>query len=71
MRQLFEGLKQAVDVKQRWQHAKSLLQDHRNTVSDVWSRHDPMAALGVLYPLAVFMEHGKVSTELLVSEEPV
>jgi hypothetical protein len=58
-------------VKQRWQHAKSLLQDHRNTVSDVWSWHDPSAALGVLYPLAVFMKNGKVSTELLVSEEPV
>lgn len=71
LRDLFEGLKQAVDVKQRWQHAKSLLQDHRNTVSDVWSWHDPMAALGVLYPMAVFMKNGKVSTELLVSEEPV
>jgi predicted ATP-grasp superfamily ATP-dependent carboligase len=71
LRDLFEGLKHAVDVKQRWQHAKTLLEDHRNTVSDVWSWHDPMAALGVLYPLAVFMKNGKVSTELLVSEEPV
>lgn len=70
MRALFDGLKQSVDVKQRWQHAKSLLQDHRNTVSDVWSWRDPMAALGVLYPLAVFLKNGKVSTELLVSEEP-
>lgn len=70
MRALFDGLKQSVDVKQRWQRAKSLLQDHRNTVSDVWSWRDPMAALGVLYPLAVFLKNGKVSTELLVSEEP-
>jgi hypothetical protein len=30
-----------------------------------------MAALGVFYPLAVFIKNGKVSTELLVSEEPV
>jgi hypothetical protein len=37
----------------------------------VWSWRDPLAALGVLYPLAVFMKKGKVSTELLVSEEPV
>lgn len=71
LRGLFDGLKQAVDMKQRWQHAKSLLQDHRNTVSDVWSWHDPLAALGVLYPLAVFMKNGKVSTELLVSEAPL
>lgn len=71
LRGLFEGLTKAVDPQQRWAHAKSLLHDHRHTVSDVWSWHDPLAALGVLYPLAVFMKNGKVSTELLVSEEPV
>jgi predicted ATP-grasp superfamily ATP-dependent carboligase len=71
LRDLFEGLKSAVDPKQRWERAHSLLHDHRNTVSDVWSWKDPLAALGVLYPLAVFMKNGKVSTELLVSEGPV
>ncbi|MCI0332805.1 MAG: ATP-grasp domain-containing protein [Planctomycetes bacterium] len=68
---LFESMKEAVDAKQRWERARSLLNDHRHTVSDVWSWHDPLPALGVLYPLAVFMKNGKVSTELLVSEEPV
>lgn len=71
LRGLFEGLTQAVDVKERWQHAKQLLHDHRHTMSDVWSWHDPLPALGVLYPLAVFMKNGKISTELLVSEAPV
>jgi hypothetical protein len=71
LRDLLKGLTHAVDAKQRWQHAKRLLQDHRHTVSDVWSWHDPTPALGVLYPLAVFMKNGKISTELLVSEEPV
>jgi hypothetical protein len=71
MWQLFEGITGAVDVKQRWERARALLHDHRHTVSDVWSWHDPLPALGVLYPLAVFLKNGKVSTELLVSEEPV
>lgn len=71
LRDLMEGMKEAVDVKQRWEHARSLLHDHRHTVSDIWSWHDPLPALGVLYPLAVFMKNGKISTELLVSEEPV
>jgi predicted ATP-grasp superfamily ATP-dependent carboligase len=71
LRDLYEGLRNAVDAKARWAYAKSLLNDHRHTVSDVWSWHDPLPALGVLYPLAVFMKNGKVSTELLVSEEPV
>lgn len=71
LRELLEGLRNAVDVKHRWAHAKALIHDHKHTVSDVWSWHDPMPALGVLYPLAVFMKNGKISTELLVSEEPV
>jgi predicted ATP-grasp superfamily ATP-dependent carboligase len=67
----FRNLKTAVDVKHRWEHARRLLEDHRGTVSDVWRWDDPLPALGVLYPLAVFMKNGKVSTELLVSEEPM
>jgi hypothetical protein len=34
----------------------------------VLSRDDPMAALGVLYPLAVFFKHGKVNLELITGE---
>ncbi len=67
----FRNLNSAVDVKQRWEHARRLLEDHRHTESDVWRWDDPRPALGVLYPLAVFMKNGKVSTELLVSEQPV
>jgi predicted ATP-grasp superfamily ATP-dependent carboligase len=63
----FERLKQGVDAKGRLEHARQLLHDHHNTVSDVLSWNDPLPALGVLYPLAVFMKHGKISTELLVS----
>jgi predicted ATP-grasp superfamily ATP-dependent carboligase len=67
----FRQLKESVDARQRWDHARRLLEDHRHTVSDVWSWNDPLPALSVLYPLAVFMKNGKVSTELLVSEEPL
>lgn len=63
----FKNLTAGIDVKARWQHAHTLLTDHAHAVSDVWSWHDPAPALGVLYPLAVFMKHGRVSTELLVS----
>ena len=71
LREFFHDLTYVVDVKKRWEHARALLSDHHDTVSDVWSWHDPMPALGVLYPLAVFLKNGKVTTELLVSEAPV
>jgi hypothetical protein len=67
LRDFFERLKHGVDLHARWEHARNLLHDHHNTVSDVLSWEDPLPALGVLYPLAVFMKHGKISTELLVS----
>jgi predicted ATP-grasp superfamily ATP-dependent carboligase len=67
LRDFFERLKHGVDLHARWEHARMLLHDHHNTVSDVLSWDDPLPALGILYPLAVFMKHGKISTELLVS----
>ena len=67
LRDFFERLKHGVDVEGRLEHARRLLADHHNTVSDVLSWDDPLPALGVLYPLAVFMKHGKITMELLVS----
>jgi hypothetical protein len=67
LRDFFARLTHSGDLQARWDHARQLLADHHNTVSDVLSWHDPLPALGVLYPLAVFMKHGKISTELLVS----
>ena len=67
LRDFFENLRHSGDLKERWAHARQLLADHHSTVSDVLSWNDPLPALGVLYPLAVFLKHGKISTELLVS----
>ena len=68
LRQIFSGLKQYVDAKGRMREAKQLLEVHKHNVYDVLSAHDPLPALGILYPLAVFMRHGKVNMELLTSE---
>jgi predicted ATP-grasp superfamily ATP-dependent carboligase len=63
----FKSLTAGIDVRDRYRHAHKLLTDNAHAVSDVWSWHDPAPALGVLYPLAVFMKHGRVNTELLVN----
>ena len=55
-------------MKARLPEAKRLLEDHKDNVYDILSSRDPMAALGVLYPLAVFLRHGKVNMELLTGE---
>ncbi len=67
-RQLFRGVKDYFDVKVRFNKAKQLLEEHKDNIYDVLSRDDPLAALGVLYPLAVFLKHGKVNLELITGE---
>ncbi|MHC4354637.1 MAG: carboxylate--amine ligase [Planctomycetota bacterium] len=67
-RKLFQGVKDYFDVKVRYNKAKQLLEEHKDNIYDVLSRDDPMAALGVLYPLAVFFKHGKVNLELITGE---
>ena len=67
LRDFFASLRHSGDLKERWDSARQLIADHHSTVSDVLSWNDPLPALGILYPLAVFMKHGKISTELLVS----
>ncbi len=68
LRRFAGEFKGAVDVGGRWRRLRTLLKDHRNSVSDIFRWEDPLPVLGVLYPLAVFLKHGKVSTGLLVSE---
>ena len=68
LRAFVNNFKDAADVSGRLERIKELFRDHRNSVSDVFKWEDPLPALGFLYPLAVFLKHGKVTTELLVSE---
>jgi predicted ATP-grasp superfamily ATP-dependent carboligase len=68
LRAFVNNFKDAADVGGRLERMKELFRDHRNSVSDVFKWEDPLPALGFLYPIAVFLKHGKVTTELLVSE---
>lgn len=68
LRRFANEFKGALDLSGRWRRLRALLKDHRNSVSDVFRWEDPLPVLGVLYPLAVFLKHGKVNTGLLVSE---
>jgi len=68
IRKLFRGLRDYFDVKTRYNKARQLLDEHKDNIYDVLSSDDPFAALGVLYPLAVFLRHGKVNLELITGE---
>ena len=68
VRQLLRGIRESIDMTARLREVKRLLKEHEDNVYDVLSSHDPMPALGILFPLAVFLRHGKVNMELLTGE---
>jgi len=68
IRQLYRGIRESFNAKARFKKARQLLEEHKDNIYDVLSRDDPMAALGVLYPLAVFLRHGKINLELITGE---
>jgi len=68
LRTFLGRLGEAVDLPGRWERIRVLFRDHEHAVSDVFRWEDPLPALGFLYPMAVFLKHGRISTELLVSE---
>ncbi len=68
LRKTLSGLKHFVDVKGRLREARRILHDHKNNVYDVLSARDPLPALGIFYPLVLFLKHGKLNLEILTSE---
>jgi len=50
-------------------YLKRMFEVHSDTIDDVLQRDDPKPALGVLYPLALMLKHGKLSMGVVVSEE--
>ena len=68
LKALFNGLKTGLDPVARLKEAQRVLDDHKHNVYDVLSKEDPGPALGIFFPLAVFLKHGKVNLELITGE---
>jgi predicted ATP-grasp superfamily ATP-dependent carboligase len=68
IQRLFRGVRDYLDVTTRLNKTRHLLEQHKDNIYDVLSRDDPLAVLGVLYPLAVLLRHGKVNLELITGE---
>ncbi|UCE59696.1 MAG: ATP-grasp domain-containing protein [Phycisphaerales bacterium] len=69
LRPFWDALKQAADPKDLSAYLKGMFEKHQDTISDVIQADDPKPALGVLYPIALALKHGKLSMGVLTSEE--
>jgi glutathione synthase/RimK-type ligase-like ATP-grasp enzyme len=64
----FDQLKSVAHPRSVRDYLHQMFEKHTDAINDVIHGDDPLPALGVLYPLALMLKHGKLSTALLVSE---
>ncbi|MFH1924721.1 MAG: ATP-grasp domain-containing protein, partial [Planctomycetota bacterium] len=68
LKPLLGALKEATDTKDLKAYFTEMFEKHRDTIDDVLQSDDPRPALGVLFPIALMLKHGKLSMGLLTSE---
>lgn len=69
VRSVLEGLRDSLDFEGRMEITRELLEENAENVSNLLDADDPMPVLGLVYPLAMFLRHGKVTPELMMSTE--
>lgn len=62
---IVDGLEQTLDVDARVERARALIEDNADNVSELFDEEDPLPVLGLIYPVSIFLRHGKVSAALL------
>ncbi len=65
----WHALKQAANPKDIKAYLHEKFAAHQNTINDVIQSDDPAPMLGVLFPIAMMLKHGKLSVGLLTSEQ--
>ncbi|MBN1865141.1 MAG: ATP-grasp domain-containing protein [Victivallales bacterium] len=60
-------LSAALNPLDRLKAVKSVLDTNKGAVNELFKKRDPLPLLGLLYPLAVFLKHGKITPEMLVT----
>ena len=62
-----DNLSTALNPLDRLKAVKTVLTENKGAVNELFKKRDPLPLLGLLYPLAVFLKHGKVSADMLVT----
>jgi hypothetical protein len=68
LRPLLEAFKSAANPKDLKAFLQEAFSKHQGTVNDVLRANDPLPALGILYPVALMLKHGKLSMGVLTGE---
>lgn len=62
---LVETARDVMDPSARWRHIQKVLEENEHNIPQWLPEDDPAVAMGLLYPISIFLEHGRVDGELL------
>ena len=68
---LWTALRGATDPGDVRSFLREMFEKHKDSINDVLQSDDPRPALGVLFPLALMLKHGKLSMGVLTSEAEI
>ena len=68
---LFEKISVLLNARERLEAVKHIMAVERGAINEFISEDDPFPVLGLMYPIVAFLQHGKMSRELLVGKTKI
>jgi hypothetical protein len=69
LRKIVDGLGDVLRLDDGVDQVRRLLEENEDAVSLLTDGDDPMPALGLVYPIAVWLRHGRIDTALLTATD--
>jgi len=64
-------LGKAVNPIDRFKAVEKVIHEKHGSVNEMFNWKDPLPVLGLLYPIAFFLKHGRINSKMLVSESKI
>jgi predicted ATP-grasp superfamily ATP-dependent carboligase len=71
LKPLWEAIRDASNPSDIKAYLGEMFEKHRDTINDVLQSDDPRPAMGVLFPIALMLKHGKLSVGVLTAEAEI
>ena len=71
LKPLWDAIRDAANPSDIKAYVKEMFEVHRGSIDDVLQSDDSRPALGVLFPLALMLKHGKLSMGVITSEQEI
>jgi len=71
MEKFVKQLGKATNPVDRFKAVEEVIHTKRGSINEMFNWKDPLPVLGLLYPIAVFLKHGRINSKMLVSESKI